>query len=144
MFHMWHHLFTHKLRSVCHCRIINRKEGRRGNCKEIKTFSTELLHTKWETVSCWKKHFCETQIPCCLSNDKAVEPERWMDSHWHFLLTTLSTIAESFLDFPGITFIRLDWTKCALCKCLNIMKTGISNKGFPFTHSNHSKHSYVA
>jgi len=53
MFHVWHHLFTHKLRSVCHCLIINRKEGRRWNCKEIMTFSTELFHAKRETVSCW-------------------------------------------------------------------------------------------
>lgn len=144
MFHMWHHLFTYKLKLVCHCLIINRKEGRRWNCIEIQTFSTEPFHTKQETVSYWKKYFCETQMPCCLSNNKAVEPERWMDSHWHFLLTTLSAIAERALEFPGITFARLDGTKCALCKSLSIMKTGIGKKVFPCTRSNHSKHSYVA
>lgn len=134
---------TQKLRAVCHRLIINREEGRRQNCKEITTFSTELFHTKRETVSCWKKYFCETQMPCCSSNDEAVEPERWMDSHWRFLLTTISTRAERFLDFPGITFTRLNWTKCTLCKSLNIMKTGSSKKGFPCTRSNRSKHSYI-
>lgn len=44
--------------------------------KKIETFSTKLFHKRQKTVSRWKKYSSETQMPCCLSNDKAVEPER--------------------------------------------------------------------
>lgn len=56
-------------------------------------------------MSCYKKYFCETQMPCCVPNDKVVEPERWMDFHWHFLLTMLSTIAERFFRLSWNYFI---------------------------------------